>query len=255
MALIAGFLCLALPGVARADNFFQGYTPQGNLTPGTIVAISRTSTSAVEAAPTSDPNRIYGVVIDPKQATITLERSGQEVFVATTGSYPVKVSTAYGPIVAGDYISISPDAGIGSRATSDQDYVLGQALESFDGTKNVVTTSGASAVGQIMVNINPGKNPILENQLALPGPLKRAGTAIAGHAVSPTRIWASVAIFLVASAISIILLTIGVRSAITAIGRNPLSKHTILMGLFQVATTSVIIFVAGVITVYLLLRI
>lgn len=255
LILAAIFALLGVSSSVLADNFFQGFTPKGNLQIGNIVAIDRSVTSTVIAAPGSDPNRIYGVIIDPKLATITLERPGKEVFVATNGSYQVLVSNVYGAINVGDYISVSDKDGVGARATSDQDYVIGQATQAFDGSKNVITTYGKSAVGKISVNVAPGKNPILENQLALPGPLKRTGTSVAGHAVSPARIWGAFAIFLVVSIVAVIILMIGVRSAITAIGRNPLSKHSILMGLVQVILTAVTIFVIGLFTVYLLLRI
>jgi len=255
LLLVITSVLFGLPLAAHADNFFQGFTPKGNLQNGNIVAVDQTNTTSVVAAPANDPNRIYGVIIDPKQATITLELNSKQVFVATTGNYPVLVSNFYGSISVGDYISVSDKDGIGARASSDQDYIVGQATQSFDGTKNVLSTYGKSAVGRINVNINAGKNPVLENQLALPGILKKTGTSLAGHTVAPVRIWGAFAVFLIAASIAVSVMWIGVRSAITAIGRNPLSQHSILMGLVQVILTALTIFIIGIFTVYLLLRI
>jgi hypothetical protein len=48
---------------------------------------------------------------------------------------------------------------------------------------------------------------------------------------------------------------IGVRSGITAIGRNPLSKKDITKGLLQVILASMVVFIIGLFAVYLLLKI
>jgi hypothetical protein len=45
-----------------------------------------------------------------------------------------------------------------------------------------------------------------------------------------------------------------VRSSMIALGRNPLSRKSILRGMFQVIITSIIIFICGLFGVYLLLK-
>lgn len=251
---VACLVFLALPLKAHADNVVQGFAEQGKLQPGWIVALTDKSATTVEAAPAQDPSRIYGVVINPGQASITLNRSGQQVFVANAGDYPVLVSAVNGPISPGDYISMSNTDGIGAKALPDQNGILGQAINGFDGEKNVLTGSGSSAVGRINVAINPGSNLGSKRQLAVPEPLRRAAETIAGHPVSSARIWAATIVFVVAGIIAIILLVVGVRTGLTAIGRNPLSRHSILYGLFQVIGMALMIFIVGLFGVYLLLR-
>ncbi len=247
-------LLLALPLKAAADNVVQGFAAKGNLQPGWIVALSQSSSTSVELAPASDPSRIYGVIINPSDAPITLNRSGQQVFVANAGNYPVLVSVVNGKIQPGDYISMSNTDGIGAKATNDQQTVLGQAIQGFDGQHSVLTGSGQTAVGRITVSINPTHNPNLKGSLYVPEPLKRAANAIAGHTVSTARIWAAAIVFIAAAVIAVILLVVGVRTGMTAIGRNPLSRHSILFGLFQVIGMAVMIFIVGLFGVYLLLR-
>jgi hypothetical protein len=254
LAVAASLAFLALPLSAVADNVVQGFAENGNLQPGWIVALSKTSSTTVEVAPANDPSRIYGVVINPSAAPITLNRSGQQVFVANAGTYPVLVSVVNGNISPGDYISMSNTDGIGAKATSYQQTVLGRAVDGFDGQHNVLTGSGQTAVGRINVSIAPGHNPAQKGQSAVFGPLQRAANSIAGHSVSNARIWAATAVFIAAAAITVTLLVVGVRTGMTAIGRNPLSKHSILLGLVQVVGMALVIFVVGLFGVYLLLR-
>ena len=62
------------------------------------------------------------------------------------------------------------------------------------------------------------------------------------------------AIFFIGAFIAGAVLYAGIRSSITAIGRNPLSKKSILRGLLQVIFTSLIVFIISVFGVYLLLK-
>lgn len=252
--MLAGLAFLALPGMAAADNVVQGFAEKGNLQPGWIVSLTDKSATTVQAAPAGEPDKIYGVVINPSDSPITLNRSGQQVFVANSGNYPVLVSAESGPIASGDYISMSDTDGIGAKATASDQTVLGKAIGSFDGQHNVITGTGSSAVGRIAVAIAPGHNPALKTSLSVPAPIQRAADALAGHAVPNSRVWAAVIVFIAAATIAVILLVVGVRTGMTAIGRNPLSRHSILYGLLQVVSMALLIFLVGLFGVYLLLR-
>jgi hypothetical protein len=154
--LLLAFAVLA--SIANADTIVRGFKANGTLEPGIIVALSGNSNDAVDIATEKDPTKIYGVVIDPAQAPFTVQKSGQQVFVATGGSYPTLVSTQNGTIKA------------------------------------------------------------------------------------------------ISAIIALSVLLVGVKSSITAIGRNPLSKKSILTGLFQVITVAILVFIVGMFGVYLLLR-
>lgn len=236
-----------------ADNIVRSFNEQGSLKPGWVVALSGNSATSVAAAPASDPSRVYGVVVNSDLAPISINHTGQHVYVATSGQYPVLVTTTNGPVAKGDYISISDIDGIGAKADSSVEVVLGQATSGFDGQKGVITQVDGQAVGQVNVNLNPGRNPLLKT-VSIPGPLRKVGNAIAGREVSPARIYSALAIFGIGAIITSGLLFVGVRSGITAIGRNPLSRHSILIGLFQVVGVAIMVFILDLVGVYLLLR-
>jgi hypothetical protein len=240
--------------LSYADTIVRGFNAKGTLEPGIIVALSGKASDTVEISAANNPTKIYGVVIDPAQAPLTVQKKGQQVFVATGGSYPVLVSTQEGTIKAGDYISISSISGIGAKA-KEQPTVLGKADEDFSGKTNIITTTAEGyKIGRIKVTIIPGKNPLVRDNVAIPSFLKRFGQAIAGKNISALRIYIALVIFVVASIIALTVLAVGVRSSITAIGRNPLSKKSILRGLFQVITVAFLVFLVGMVGVYLLLR-
>jgi hypothetical protein len=249
-------MVLAFVAPAAADNLAQGFQAKGNLTPGIVVALSKNSQQTVEAAPAGDTSRIYGVVIDPSDAPLILNRqSGDQVFVATSGTYSVLVSTERGPIKIGDYVSTSSVDGIAADATYNQQAVLGQAASGFDGKKNVITTINGAAIGKISVNVSPKKNPLAKNDIYIPTFLRKIGETIAGKPVSAIHIYAGLAFLAAAVIIATALLTAGIRGGMIALGRNPLNKGSIMNSMFKVAVAAVSVFIIGLFGVYLLLRI
>lgn len=253
ISVVAAF-CFSFAGVIAA-GFVEGFNSTQSLQPGLVVAISKASSKTVEPAPPDDTSRIYGVVIEPSDTPITVGNEGQKVFVATIGQYNVLVSSENGVIKSGDYISMSATAGIAAKADTNQDYVVGRALESFDGKSKVLTTTASGiSVGRIALSVSPAKNPLLSNDIAIPKPLRRVGEAVAGKSVSAIRLYAALALLMITLIIAASLLWVGVRSGMIAIGRNPLSRHSIVKGLAQVLAIDALIFIIGVFGVYLLLR-
>ncbi|HET9850013.1 MAG TPA: hypothetical protein VFP35_00045 [Candidatus Saccharimonadales bacterium] len=255
LAVLAGLSLFSL-APAYADNLAQGFKEKGTLSPGFLVSFVSGSKDTVQATPPGDGTSMYGVVIDPSDAPVTLNRQlDSQVFVAVTGDYPVLVSTERGAIHAGDYLSVSSTPGIAAEVNPDQKAVIGQALESFDGKKNIITNIGGHAVGKISVNIDPRKNPIARNDIAVPGFLRTVGQAVAGKPLTATRIYLSLVFLCAAVILSMTLLWAAVRGGMIALGRNPLNRPSILNSMFRVVTAAVLVFIIGLFGVYLLLRI
>jgi len=62
-------------------------------------------------------------------------------------------------------------------------------------------------------------------------------------------------IFIVTAIAAITILWSGIRSSLVSLGRNPLSRHVILGGLYKVIITGLSVFGIGLLGVYLLLKI
>jgi len=256
LAFTCLFIFAGLLHHTSADSVVAGYKSKGDIQTGFLVALVKGTQDTVEAVPSDGADRIYGVVIDPSEAPLTLNRQVEgQVFVATTGNYDVLVSTERGKVRAGDYLSISSNAGIASRAASSQQAIIGQALEEFDGKKGAITQAGNFQIGKIKVNIDPRRNPIATNDVYVPGFLRSVGQAIAGKQVTAQRIYLSVIFLIAAVSLATVLLWASVRGGMIAMGRNPLNRGHILNSMFKVVTAAVLIFLIGLFGVYLLLRI
>src|SRR4051794_18990393 len=105
LLVLTAILCLAAS--VSADTIVQGFNSKAPIEPGMIVALDKNSKNTITPVPASHDELIYGVVIDPSQAPLTVRQEGQQYFVATGGNYSVFVSNENGPVQIGDYISTS----------------------------------------------------------------------------------------------------------------------------------------------------
>lgn len=247
-----------------AQNMTQGYDTEQPLQRGLIIQLDETDTTKIKPVSQNTMDAIHGVVVDPNDAPVTLSTEGQKTFVATVGQFDVLVSTQNGTVAAGDYITVSAIDGIGMRAGTEEPFIIGRALGNYDGSSAIYSTditdsngtSRSVAIGRVSVDIQAKRNPLLKaEEPNLPEFLRRASEAIAGKPVNPVRVYIGLVIFIVATVVAASLLYAGIRSAITAIGRNPLSKKSVMRGMMQVILTGLIIFISGLLGVYLLLKI
>lgn len=247
-----------------AQSVTQGYGTDEVLQRGMIVGLKEDDATKVEPVNVEQINRMLGVIVDANESPITISGEQEKVFVATIGRYDTLVSDQNGEINPGDYVTVSSLNGIGMLATYNESEILGRAITGFNGRDSIVSESSLTdtagqirsvKIGRIQVDIGIGNNPIAKSAAVTPEWLGKIGQAIAGKSLSPARIYISAAIFLIGAFIAGAVLYAGIRSSIIAIGRNPLSKKSILRGLIQVIFTSLIIFIIAVVGVYLLLRV
>lgn len=266
LALIAlGFLIvLSLSSPLQAQTVSQGYGTDSQLQRGMIVQLKKSDTSKVEPLTYETIDQMLGVVVNANDAAVTLSSSDQRVFVANTGHYSVLVSDQNGTINAGDYITVSNLTGVGMKAGQVEPMVVGRALAGFNGRDNVIgetsikDSSGASRkvhLGRVDTDISVSRNPLQKaKEPQVPQYLQRATEAIAGKPVNPLRAYLGVVLFVGATILAGSLMYSGIRGALISIGRNPLSKKSIIRGMLQVVLTGLIIFISGLFGVYLLLK-
>jgi hypothetical protein len=150
------------------------------------------------------------------------------------------------------------------KADDNQTEVVGEAAGPFNGTSNVIgqvqlkdslghTTK--AALGSIPIDVAISHNPLYQKTADyVPGFLAKVAVSVANHSVSAARIYMAMAVLFVISIITGNMLYSGVRSGMIAVGRNPLSKKSIIRSLIQTVIAGLIIFLAGVFAVYLLLK-
>jgi hypothetical protein len=254
---------------ATGGGSVQGYAADSALQDGTVVQLVGGATTKVAPATAKDLNAMYGLVVDPHELSIAVSNNNlsNEAFVATSGTFSVLVSTQNGAIKAGDYITMSAIDGVLMKAGSydDQKLVFGRAAGDFSGKGGSIgsstlhysdgKTTQTVALGLVPVAINIERNPNQKSTKAnLPPALQKLGEAIADKPVSPTRIYLSIGITGLSIIVALVTLYSGIRNALIAIGRNPLSKKSIFRGLLEIILTGFIILIIGLFAVYLLLK-
>jgi hypothetical protein len=247
----------------------QGYAADSTLQNGTVVRLSGSKADKVAPATAKDLQQMYGVTVDPHELSLTISDSSlpNEAYVATSGTYNVLVSTQGGTIKQGDYVTMSAIDGVAMKAGTydDQKVVFGRAAGGFDGKSNAIgslplkDTTGATkqtvALGLVPVAINIQRNPNDKSTKAnLPPALQKLGQAIADKPVGPLRIYLSIGITGLSIIVALVTLYAGIRNALIAIGRNPLSKKSIFRGLLEIILTGFLILIIGLFAVYLLLK-
>lgn len=231
-----------------------------------IVSLVKGRSKAVEPLTSANGSAMFGVAISPNSANaILLPNNGnaQSVYVATSGTYDVLVSNQNGAVNSGDYITISSLDGIGMKDDSTQSLVLGKALEGFSSATTVtdsaslVNSSGKTvtvSIAEVPVSIDVARNPELNLAPDLPGFLKHLAQVVTNKPIDAARAYLSLGVLIITVIVVGVMLYSGISSSIISIGRNPLSRTSILKGMAGVALTSLAVFIVGVFAVYLLLK-
>lgn len=266
--LAFGFVVLAsLVAHTSAQSVPQGYQADQTLQPGVIVRLLPHSATTIGPQGQTSQASMLGVVVSQNDTPLSISQNTNkpQTFVATSGEYDVLVSNQNGLINPGDYIVISAIDGVGMKAGTTEQFAVGKAVQAFDGKDGVVgttTLSGSAGkqtveLGLIQVDINIGHNPSYSNQNSngVPHVLASAAQVLTDHPVGAVRIYASLAVLAGTLFIAGVILYAGLRSGVTAIGRNPLAKKSITKGMTTVILMAVIVFIIGIVAVYLLLKI
>ena len=263
----AASIVVPVAAVDYGGGSVQGYSAETPLEIGTIVQLTGQDSNKVKIAKQAELQNMFGVTVDRNQLPITISNEAleNEAFVAASGTYSVLVSTQGGPIVSGDYITLSSINGVGMKAGTEESTVFGRANGGFDGkgitlgTTTLKDTDGNNnksvILGSIPVTIDIKSNPNEKStEVEVPEFLKRVGQAIAEKEVSAIRIYISLAITAVSLIAAIIIIYSGVRNSIISIGRNPMSKKSIFRALLEIILTSILTLIIGLFAVYLLLK-
>lgn len=266
VVLIALACALAIVIPVYAENgtaaISQGFTVEGEVTPGAIVSFSEKSKSgAVKIANRDNADRIVGVVSN--KPLLELSGGAQQTQVVIGGTAMVLVSNINGDIKYGDKITVSPIGGVGMVATT-SGLIVGTASKDFTNVEQVREHKVRDLKGHmrtvkigllpVQVNVSYYRAPE-DDQTVLPSFLQQFVNAVAGRPVGLIRSLIAL-LLLVAGFGSVAVLTYAsVRSSIISIGRNPLSAPAVHRSLLEVGLMGGGILLVMVIAVYLVLAV
>lgn len=215
--------------------------------PGDI--ISRNNEGKLVRSTVNYDTNLFGVVVDT--APVVFRTSGTGKPIARSGDVKTNVTTLGGPIAIGDSIASSTIAGKGQKAGNSSGYILGIALEAFDGKE--ITTGTIN----VMLAIGPGKlskSGIVANFTDQIGSLFLKNIQTAENTQQIFR-------YIVAGIISIAAFFIGfsafgknITKGIEAIGRNPLAKQQIQAMIILNVVLIALVAIAGIILSLAIIR-
>lgn len=204
-------------------------------------------------------NKMFGVIADtPIIVYQNKDIKGKPV--VRSGVANVGVTTLNGPIKYGDYITSSSIAGKGQKA-SESGYVLGIALEAFDGSSapQVDGPGGKVALGKIPVAIRVEyaelTNPRFAGRL-----FGFVGQSFLENVNDPKK-FGSVIRYIAAGLVVLLSFTFGfltfsrsIAKSIEAMGRNPLAKSTIQLTMIINIALLIATGIIGIVASILIIR-
>jgi hypothetical protein len=228
---------------------------------GSLVSLINDSPQQVALADIANNDYFFGVVTEPGLSLAEIQTTGDGTAVATTGDVAVFVSTAGGPIKAGDLLAVSEVRGIAQKvdATVGQT-TIGVALEDFDDSSEQARTLEALDEAGQARNVTVGSilarlaiNDYYIEETASSTFLTSVGERLVGRDVSQWQAIAAAGIVLASFIAGGLSIFSSVHGSFVSIGRNPLSGNAVFNGLFYVTLIGGAVIVSGFAAGYLVL--
>jgi len=206
----------------------------GDSEAGDIVSLSGEGLKRSAAA--YDIN-MYGVIVSAPVLSVA-PKSDKTRAVMTSGIAEVKVSASEGAIKVGDFLTASDTPGVAKKAAV-SGYVLGKALGNYDDAGKVGTVPVEVNIGffevspnvrSLLSNILTNLNNALKNPATLTSLLKYILAFVIGT------------LTFVAAAFAFIKF---MNTGLLALGRNPLARRTILVGMMMSGLIVAVLALAG----------
>ena len=240
----------------------QGFKAKTSLPTGSVVSLAQKSSDTVEKSTLDNEGSLVGVTATEKEALIDLQPAGSEVRVAVSGDTSLLVTDLNGEIKPGDQLVISPLAGIAMKFSDDlsNSKIVATAGETF-GTSSVgakqltVEQSGGGKktvfVGRIsaQLTLSERSREVKQTQNILAS----IGEKLTGRPTNPVRLIASTVVAVSTFALGGLILNGSIRGSFISLGRNPLSRDSIVSGLLRAALLAIVIVAMGLTFAYLIL--
>lgn len=162
--------------------------------------------------------------------------------IVSAGIVPMRVQNTTGQLVKGDLVAFSKtEPGVGVEA-QEQDIVIATIQETVNGDDIQVKPVLIGLNKDIANSQSPNDDSVVAQELS--NLLKESGKRIADGDTNPALYLLAIIVVILASVFGFILFGRISINGISAIGRNPLAKHSIIVGIV-INTIMVIAFMIG----------
>ncbi len=265
LLLLAGVLAmvaLLTSPLMAASTMTQGFISPKPVKDGELVSTNN-NPGIIQKATTANADSMVGVAAVGESALLSVTTTANEVPVATAGIANAILSTANGDIKVGDKITASPLEGVGAKAVKTA-RVIGVAQASLDAKTPGATKTKVKDKSGKEREVYIAKVPILVSLSwymlgegkpnLVPSFLQSIANAIAGRQVSTLPLTIGVIILVITIMSAGVITFTATRSSIISIGRNPLSRGSVIGSLIQVMFLVIGILATGMGAIFLVLR-
>jgi hypothetical protein len=259
--LLLGLANFGLGSVVIATGVTQGYEASEDLQKGSVVSVDGTKSKVVKSNTSNDQN-LAGVVVDSSSGLVGVQPAGSQVSVATSGDVEILVSTANGDIKKGDRLIASPISGVAALDHPPAPGVKYIAVAEADFTsqsqegKSISVELSSGGKREVRLGLIRAKL-LLGNRTPGSGQdqniLTNFGKKIVGKSVSLIQVLAALAVLITTLILAGFILNGSVRGTFISLGRNPLSRDSILTGLARIIVLAVVILGVGIGGSYLIM--
>lgn len=246
----------------------QSYSAGQEVQTGMLVMRNPKDENNVIPLSQKEVKQLLGVVVPNGNAAIVITPAAPDqtqVLVAPNGKLVTLVSNQNGVIKKGDYLAISSLDGIAMKADASQSTAIGRAETNFDGKTDIINTTKTKnslgqevtiAVGRIPVEVAVTHNPSFKQASNdyVPAFIGKIVFQVTSKNVSAARVYIAIVLLIGIIILAGNILFGGVRGGMVAIGRNPLSKKSIIFSLVQTVAVATAIFVGGVAGIFFFLK-
>ncbi len=249
-------------GLVLAGAVTQGFKTNVAIPTGSVVSLASNSSDQIEKSTFDNEARLIGVAASANDALIDLQPVGSLIRVAVSGDTTLLVTNLNGDISPGDQLVISPLSGIATKLNNDYPTkkIIATAGGSFSAsTTNTITVEATTATGQKKtatvgrINAKLMLSDRSDQKAASQNILATVGEKLTGKPTNPVRLVASSVIAVSTFALAGLILNGSVKGSFISLGRNPLSKDSIVGGLFRASLLAVIITAMGLAMAYVVL--
>lgn len=234
---LIGLTCIYIPKVfAQVPEFNIALTitiGDKDAKDGDIMSIDNAKGTLTRSTLAYDA-RMYGVLVTKPQIVY---KTTTDIPISRSGNAYVNVTNFSGPIKRGDYITSSPIAGKGQLGGDQGGYMVGVAMENYDGTQGETVSYNNKSYkqGRVLtaIGIGPASPALIKAVGGILGTLKQTAQAML-YNIGATRTLDKLIRYILAVIVAVTAIYFSfkmfgknVTKGIEAIGRNPLAKASI----------------------------
>jgi hypothetical protein len=260
--LAAGALVALTNAPIAGAVLSQAFNASKTILPGSLVVQNKSGD--IDLASLNNADELFGVAVPSITATPAPGSGAGQVQVATSGTADVFVTDAAGPVHTGDYLTVSPVAGVAQVAGSTNSRVIGTAQSNFYSSGAGTTKQAIPALGGKSRTVSIGQIPVViaasnytptagRAPYAVPNWIQSLANTLVGRSVSPLRVLVASILVLVSLVCITVLLYASVRNSLVSIGRNPLARASVLRGLLEVGAIVGALLIGTTIAVYIII--